>query len=69
MTSTSHNPFGKVHAFLLSSKAWTLVIVVTATVLYTGIFTKNAVTDMIGLAGFDVIVLASYLTATTRVDK
>ena len=70
-TSTStntNNPFRKIHALLLHSKAWTLVIVATAAILYTEIFTASPVTDLVGLAGFAVIVVASYTTTTKRVS-
>ena len=68
-TSTNtNNPFRKIHALLLHSKAWTLVIVATAAILYTGIFTASPVTDLVGLAGFAVIVVASYTTTTKRVS-
>ena len=68
-TSTAtNNPLRMIHAMLLHSKAWTLVIVATAAVLYTGIFTANPVTDLVGLTGFAVIVVASYTTTTKRVS-
>ena len=75
MTATStastvtNNPFRKIHALLLRSKAWALVNVVTATILYTGIFTANPITDVVGLAGFAVIVVAAYAKQPKLVSK
>lgn len=62
INTATNNPFRKIHALLLRSKAWALVNVATAAVLYTGIFTANPVTDVVGLAGFAVIVAAAYAT-------
>lgn len=65
----TNNPFRKIHALLLGSKAWTLMIVATAAILYTGIFSGNVLTDYAGLSLFAVIVVASYATTTKRAAK
>ena len=70
INASTRNPFRKIHAMLLhGTKAWTLLIVVTATILYTGIFTANPVTAVIGLALFAVIVIAAYVTAAKRASE
>lgn len=68
-TATNNNPLKKIHTLLLGSRVWTLVIVATAAVLYTGIFSENPVTAVIGLALFAVIVIAAYVTAAKRASE